>query len=61
MKDRHATIANYAEAVVDGMDMKTLCSFAIDTIVQDLDDYTDEQLITLIKDYDEDDALGIIE
>ena len=32
MKDRHATIANYAEAVVDGMDLKTLCAFAIDTI-----------------------------
>ena len=61
MKDRHATIANYAEAVVDGMDMKTICAFAIDTIIQDLDDYTDEQLITLVKEYDEDAALGIIE
>ena len=61
MKDRHATIANYAEAVVDGMDIKTLCAFAIDTIVQELDDYTDEQLITLVKDYDDDGQLGLIE
>ena len=57
MTDRHATIANYAEAVVDGMDMKTLCAFAIDTIVENLDDYTDEEIIELCNEYQD----GLIE
>lgn len=57
MKDRHATIANYAEAVVDGMDLKTLCAFAIDTIVDNLDDYSDQEVIELCNEYQE----GLIE
>lgn len=57
MKDRHATIANYAEAVVDGMDLKTLCAFAIDTIVDNLDDYSDQEIIELCNEYQE----GLIE
>ena len=61
MKDRQATIDNYAEAVVDGMDMKVLCAFAIDTIIETLNDYTDEQVIDLVKDYDPDNSLGIME
>tara|TARA_B100001778_G_C18528987_1_gene602623 strand:- start:354 stop:527 length:174 start_codon:yes stop_codon:yes gene_type:complete len=51
MKDRHTTIANYAEAVVDGMDLKTLCAFAIDTIVENLNDYTDKEVIELCDEY----------
>ena len=61
MKDRHATIANYANAVVDGMDMKTLCAFAIDTIVDSLDDYSDGEVIELVKEYDDDNTMGIID
>ena len=61
MKDRHATISNYAQTVVDGMDMKTLCAFAIDTIVDSLDDYSDAEVIELCQEYDEDNSLGIIE
>ena len=57
MKNRHATIANYAEAVVDGMDLKTLCAFAIDTIVDNLDDYSDQEVIELCNEYQE----GLIE
>ena len=57
MKDRHATIANYAEAVVDGMDLKTLCAFAIDTIVENLDNYTDKEIIELCNEYQD----GLIE
>ena len=57
MKNRHATISNYAEAVVDGMDMKTLCAFAIDTIVENLDDYSDKEIIELCNEYQE----GLIE
>ena len=61
MKDRHATIANYANAVVDGMDLRALWAFAIDTIVDSLDDYSDEEVIELIKEYDDDNTMGIIE
>ena len=57
MKDRHATIANYAEAVVDDMDLKTLCAFAIDTIVDNLDDYSDQEVIELCNEYQD----GLIE
>ena len=57
MKDRHATIANYAESVVDGMYLKTLCAFAIDTIVDNLDDYSDQEIIELCNEYQE----GLIE
>lgn len=57
MKDRGQTIANYANAVVDGMDMKTLVSFAVDTIVDDLDDYSDEDIIKLCNEYQD----GLIE
>ena len=51
MTDRHATIANYAEAVVDNMDLKALCVFAIDTIVDNLDNYSDTELIELCNEY----------
>ena len=64
MKNREQTIANYAEAVVDGMDMKALICLAIDYIVDDLSDkdaYTDEDIIELVKDYDDDGQLGLIE
>ena len=57
MKNRHATIDNYANAVVDGMDLKTLCAFAIDTIIENLDDYTDKEIIELCNEYQD----GLIE
>ena len=57
MKDRYATIANYAQAVVDGMDMEVLCSFAFDTIVENLHDYSDDDIIELCNRYQE----GLIE
>ena len=60
MTDRHKTIVNYAEHVVDGMDLKDLCNFAIDCIVQDLDDYTDEQIVELVTQYDHDREIGLI-
>ena len=52
--DRDATILNYAEFMVDGMDLKTLCAFAIDTIVENLNDYSDKELIELCNEYDDD-------
>jgi hypothetical protein len=64
MKNREQTIANYAEAVVDGMDLKSLICLAIDYIVDDLSDkdaYTDEDIIELVNDYDDEGQLGLIE
>ena len=57
MNDRGQTIANYANAVVDSMDFKTLWAFAIDTIVDDLDDYSDEEIIELCNEYQD----GLVE
>ena len=58
MKDREKTINNYANAVVAGMDFKTLWAFAIDTIVENLDDYSDEEIIELCNEYQDD---GLVE
>ena len=57
MKNRHATIDNYANAVVDGMDLRTLCAFAINTIAESLDDYSDKEIIKLCNEYQD----GLIE
>ena len=43
MNNREATISNYAERVVEDADIKTLLAFAIETIIDNLDDYTDEE------------------
>ena len=40
----HALKENYADMIVDGMDMRTLVSFAIDSIMGNLEDY-DEQML----------------
>jgi len=39
------------------MDLKTLCAFAIDTIVDNLDDYSDQEVIELCNEYQD----GLIE
>ena len=41
----------YAQQLLDSMDMKTMERFVYDTIVENLTDYTDEELITEVKDY----------
>lgn len=64
MKNRDQTIHNYAEAVVDGMDLKTVCIVAMDSIIKDLSDedaYSDEDIIEIVKDYDDNGELGLIE
>jgi len=60
MKDRHKTIVNYAEHVVDGMDLKDLCNFAIDCIVQEMDDYTDDEIVEVVSQYDHAREIGLI-
>ena len=50
-ENRTSLINNYATEIVEGMDMKTLGVFAIETIEQNMKDYSDEELITEIKDH----------
>lgn len=47
--DRKQLIENYAYHVTDSMDMKTMFQFVYDTIVQNLVEYNDDQLITEIE------------
>jgi hypothetical protein len=41
----------YVDTIVDDMDTKTLMQFAIETLTENLADYTDEQLLTEIYEY----------
>jgi hypothetical protein len=41
----------YAQQLLDNMDMKTMERFVYDTLVENLTDYTDEELITEVTDY----------
>lgn len=49
--NRDDLISAYAERVVDGMDMETLCMYAIEKIRSDLKTYTDDDLFAEIRDY----------
>ena len=41
----------YAQQLLDGMDMKTMERFVYDTLVENLTNYTEEELITEVTDY----------
>ncbi len=47
----------YAERVVDNMDVRDLCAFAIDTIVDNMDDYNESELMEELSHYYDDDEL----
>ena len=47
----------YAERVVDGMDVRDLCAFAIDTIVDNMSDYKESELMEELSHYYDDDEL----
>jgi len=47
----------YAERVVDNMDIRDLCAFAIDTIVDNMDDYNESELMEELSHYYDDDEL----
>jgi hypothetical protein len=51
MKNRNDLINEYAELIVDGMDMDTLVMYAIDTIRDRLSSYNDEELLEEIADF----------
>ena len=42
---------DYIESIIDGMDHKTMYQFVYDTIEQNLETYSDEELVTEVKDY----------
>ena len=41
----------YAQQILDNMDMKTLECFAFDCLTANLNDYTEEELITEVGDH----------
>ena len=49
--DRDQLVENYVQQMIDGMDYKTMERFVYDTMVENLTDYTDEELITEVTDY----------
>ena len=49
--DQSTLIDRYAEQLMDSMDMKTMEQFVFDTLVENLTNYTHEELITEISDH----------
>jgi hypothetical protein len=49
--NRAHLIADYAQQIVDGMDMDAVCSLAYDTLVGNLSAYSDEKLIEEVRKY----------
>jgi len=41
----------YAQQLLDSMDLKTMEIFVYDTLVENLTNYTEEELITEVTDY----------
>lgn len=49
--DRQQLISDYAQQILDGMDMKTMECFVYDTLIDNLSSYSDEQLIEEVTEY----------
>lgn len=65
-KDRDSVIDSYAQTILDGMDNKTMERFVYDTLVENLTDYTNEELATeIVEGYGEewfdDNSIGVNE
>ena len=50
-------VSIYAERVVDSMDVRDLCAFAIDTICDNMSDYNESELMEELSHYYEDEEL----
>ena len=50
--NRDQLVEDYVQQMIEGMDVDTLTEFVYDTIVENLTDYTDEELITKVIEYD---------
>ena len=52
---------NYANHIIDGMDMDSLCQFAYDMLIEEYKDCTEDEMIEEIKDlYDEDTLISLL-
>jgi hypothetical protein len=49
--DRDSLIQDYAEMAVDGMDMETLINFAIDTIMERMEQFTDNEIVDEVNEF----------
>lgn len=49
--DRDQIVEDYVQQMIESMDYKTMERFVYDTMVENLTDYTDEELITEVTDY----------
>ena len=49
--NRQQLLESYIEEIIDGMDHKTMYQFVYDTMEQSLETYSDEELVTEVKDY----------
>ena len=49
--NREELIQSYAFQIMDSMDMKTMECFVMDTLTDNLNSYSDEELIEEIKEY----------
>ena len=49
--DRDSLISDYAQQILDGMDMKTMECFVYDTLKDNLASYSDEELIAEVTEY----------
>jgi hypothetical protein len=50
--DRAQVIEDYIQQLIEGMDYKTMECFVYDSLMENLTDYSDEQLITEVTEYD---------
>ena len=49
--NREQLVEDYIQQLIEGMDMKTMECLVYDTLKDNLADYTDEQLITEVEEY----------
>jgi len=49
--DRAQLIEDYIEQIIEGMDYRTMERFVYNTLAENLTDYSDEQLITEVAEY----------
>lgn len=50
-------VEKYAEQIMDSMDMKTMEQFVFDTLVENLNNYSESELINEIRDFGGDEML----
>jgi heme oxygenase len=50
--DRAQVIEDYIQQLIESMDYKTMEYFVYDTLMENLTDYSDEQLIAEVTEYD---------